>query len=89
MRIEFEDRTDETPEQTIARRTEQASQLLMLAAIQVSDSTPAVGVGGLALALGEAAARTGADIEDVVAAVRNEHARVFSVIAEHTRGTEN
>ena len=82
MSIPFEDRTNETPEQVLARRTEMASQLLIMAAIQVSDANASVGVGGLALALGQAAARTGADIDDVVNAVRAEHDRVQALVAE-------
>jgi hypothetical protein len=46
-------------------------------------------VGGLALALGQAAARTGADIDDVLNAVRAEHERVQGLLVEEPGGMEN
>jgi hypothetical protein len=70
MSIEVEDRTEESSEAALARRIAPAGQLLILAAIEVSDATPVVGMGGLALALGQGAAKVGANIDEVVRAVR-------------------
>jgi hypothetical protein len=89
MKIQYEDRTEETAEQVLARRTELASHLLIMTAIHVSDATPAVGIGGLSLALGQAAARTGADIDEILTAVRAEHERVQALLAHRSEGTDN
>jgi hypothetical protein len=89
MRIPVEDRTDETPSEQIARLSQRASPMLVMAAIQVSDASPAVAVGGLALALGRTAARTGAALDEVLLAVRTEYERVGEALAAQSRGTEN
>lgn len=89
MSIPVEDRTEETAEQAIARRSQVAGHLLVMAAIQVSEASPAVGVGGLALALGETAARTGASLDQVLAAVRGEYERVQALPAARPRGRDN
>jgi hypothetical protein len=89
MRIPFEDRTDETTEERLARRVANAGQFLMMAAIQVSDSTPAVGVGGLALALGQGAARSGADLDEVLEAVRAHYEEAAAAMATETPKGEN
>jgi hypothetical protein len=81
MRIPFEDRSDESGDQVLARRVAKAGQLLLLAAVQVSDATPAVGVGALALALGHGAARTGAALDQVLDAVRQYYASSVAAIA--------
>jgi hypothetical protein len=71
--IDFEDRTTEAKDEAYARRVTKTGELLMLAAMQFSEATPAIGLGGLALALGRGAARTGADLEQVLEAVRQHY----------------
>ena len=75
MPITFEDRSDDTPEVALSRKIREAGQLLTWAAIHVSDATPAVGLGGLALALAQGAAHTGASIDEVLAAVKHYYRR--------------
>jgi hypothetical protein len=91
MAIEFEDRTSESAETEHARKVVAAGQLLALAAIRVSEATPAVGIGGLALALGQGAARIGVDLAEVLDAVRRhyEQAALAMAAARHDPSNEN
>ena len=68
-KIVFEDRTRETPEQKLEREVFDAGRLLVGFTIQVSGARPPVGLGALSYALGMGAARVGATLEDVLAAV--------------------
>ena len=67
--IEFEDRTNESPVAAVTRQVEAVSQVLIKTTIMASQGNPAVGLGALALSLGQGAARAGAKLDEVVAAV--------------------
>ncbi len=70
-KINFEDRTAETPEQSLAREVFAAGQLIAGFTIQVTGARPPVGLGALAFVLGMGAARTGASLDEVLGAVRH------------------
>lgn len=69
--IEFEDRTNETPVSAATRKVAAVSQLLIRTTIAASEGNPSVGLSALAFTLGHGAARTGADLEEVLAGVRS------------------
>jgi hypothetical protein len=81
MKIPYEDRTVESTEDLMNRRVYQAGQILIQAAIQVSNSTPAVGLSALALALGQGTARTGASIDEVIDAVRHYYGATLEALS--------
>ena len=68
--ITYEDRTQDTQELALERRVVAAGKFLIQAAISVSGSSPALGLNALAMALGQGSRRTGANLEEVLAAVR-------------------
>ena len=84
--IIFEDRSEETPQQQLERRTVVAGQMMIHIAIQASQGTPEVGLNALALALGQGAARTGASLEDVLASVRRYYEGAPTAFAEIPTG---
>jgi hypothetical protein len=69
MSIEFEDRTNETLEEEFQRRVGEVGQILVATTVQASEFNPAIGLSALALVLGQGAARTGASLDQVLAAV--------------------
>ncbi len=80
--IIVEDRTSETPEQALEREVLLAGRMIAGFTIQVSGARPSVGLGALAWVLGMGAARTGADLEEVVESVRNHFNGTQAAIAE-------
>jgi hypothetical protein len=68
--IEFEDRTNESPVAAVTRQVEAVSQVLIKTTVMASQGNPAIGLGALALSLGQGAARTGAKLDEVLAAVQ-------------------
>lgn len=86
--IIVEDRTTETPEQALEREVLLAGKMIAGFTIQVSGARPSVGLGALAWVLGMGAARTGADIEDVLEAVRNHYNGTQAAIAEAMEASE-
>jgi hypothetical protein len=80
--IEFEDRTQESPELTVTRQVEAVSSILIGTTIAASQGNASVGLGALALALGQGAARTGAVLDDVLDAVRKSYETGLEQLAE-------
>jgi hypothetical protein len=80
--IEFEDRTQESPDVAVGRQVEAVSHILIGTTIAASQGNPSIGLGALALALGLGAARTGADIEEVLGAVRKSFDTGLKELAE-------
>ncbi len=81
-RIDFEDRTQEPPTATVTRQVEAVSHVIIGTTIVASQGNPSVGLGALALALGQGAARTGAAIEEILAAVRQSYELGLQQLAE-------
>jgi hypothetical protein len=81
-RIEFEDRTQEAPTATVTRQVEAVSHVIIGTTIVASKGNPSVGLGALALALGQGAARTGAPLEDILEAVQKSYEAGLAQLAE-------
>ena len=73
-RIEFDDRTTETPEVAARRHVEDVARVIMGTTVAASHGVPAVGIAALIIALGRGAARTGASLDDVVQAIKTVYA---------------
>ena len=78
-KIIVDDRTAESPEQKLQREVHTAGELLVGFTMQITGARPSVGLGALAFALGMGGARTGASLDQIIAAVR--HHYVTTLIA--------
>jgi hypothetical protein len=78
-KIIVDDRTAETPEQKLQREVHTAGELLVGFTMQITGARPSIGLGALAFALGMGGARTGASLDQIMAAVR--HHYVTTIIA--------
>jgi hypothetical protein len=76
--IDYEDRTTESPETAVHRQVEAASYAIIGTAITASQGNPAIGLGALALALGQVIARTGASLDDVIEAIKTSRETALS-----------
>ena len=88
-KIIVEDRTVETPEDKLEREVFVAGQLLVGLTIQVSGARPAVGLGALSYALGMGSARIGAELDDVLAAVRHHFEATQEAMDEEREAAES
>ena len=68
-RIEYEDRTTETPEQLASRRIADAASMLARAAFGISGGDPTIAISALAVALGQLVGSSGAPLDEVLALV--------------------
>ena len=80
--IEIEDRTTETPELAARRHVEEVSRVIIGTTIAASHGVPAVGIAALIVALGRGSARTGASLDDVLAALRAVYASAMDEAQE-------
>jgi len=69
-KIIVEDRTTETPDQVLEREVLAAGRLIAGFTVRVSGARPPVGLSALAYVLGMGAARTDAELDEVLDAVR-------------------
>ena len=85
-KIIVEDRTTETPQQILDREVLAAAQLIAGFTIHVSRARPPVGLGALSYVLGMGTARTGADIEEVLALIRQHYDGTQAQMARESDG---
>jgi hypothetical protein len=74
FRTSFGSDAPQTQPDADAQRVVGVAQAIVTTAIVASQGNPGVGLGALALALGQGVARTGADLDEVLERVREAYA---------------